>query len=105
MFVNTRKDGVTRVPAQISRYSFHVFSCAHPSVISSISGKSFYFPFPYFVIFVLWYFPFHMVYTMKNEEYGKNRNIPKMYKGINEFKKCCHPYTYVIKKDNYTILQ
>ena len=26
-----------------------VFSCAYPTVISSISGKSFHFPFPYFV--------------------------------------------------------
>ena len=33
------------VPIEISRYSFRVFSCACPSVISSISGKSFHFPF------------------------------------------------------------
>ena len=32
-----------------------------PFVISSIPGKSFHFPFPYFVIFVLRYFPFHVV--------------------------------------------
>ena len=32
------------------------FSCACPTVISSICGKSFHFPFPYFVIFVLRYF-------------------------------------------------
>ena len=31
-------------------------------MISSISGKSFHFPFLYFVIFVLQYFPFHVVY-------------------------------------------
>ena len=40
----------TAVPVEISRYSFRVFSCACPTVISSISGKSFHFPFPYFVI-------------------------------------------------------
>ena len=51
----------TAVPVEISRYSFSVFSCASPSVISSISGRSFHFPFPYFVIFVVWYFPFHVV--------------------------------------------
>ena len=33
-----------------------------PTVTSSIFGKSFHFPFPYFVLFVLRYFPFHMVY-------------------------------------------
>ena len=47
----------TAVLVKISWYSFRVFS----SVISSISGKSFHFPFPYFVIFVLRYFPFHVV--------------------------------------------
>ena len=26
--------------------------------------KSFHFPFPYFVIFVLWYFPFHVAYII-----------------------------------------
>ena len=39
----------TAVPVKIFRYSFRVFSCACPTVISSISGKSFHFPFPYFV--------------------------------------------------------
>ena len=51
----------TAVPVEISWYSFRVFSCAYPTVISSIPGKSFHFPFPYFVIFILWYFPFHVV--------------------------------------------
>ena len=36
----------TAVPVEISRYSFRVFVCACPSVISSIPGKSFHFPFP-----------------------------------------------------------
>ena len=36
------------------------FPCAYPSAISPISGKSFHFPFPYFVIFILRYFPFHV---------------------------------------------
>ena len=40
------------MPLEISRYSFCVFSCACPSVISSISGKSFHFPFPYFAILI-----------------------------------------------------
>jgi len=40
----------TAVPVKIFRYSFRVFSCACPTVISSISGKSFHFPFPYFLI-------------------------------------------------------
>ena len=31
------------------------------TVISSIFGKSSHFPFPYFVLFVLWYFPFQVV--------------------------------------------
>ena len=39
-----------------------MFTCVCPMVISSIFGKSFHFPFPYFVLFVLRYFPFHMVY-------------------------------------------
>ena len=34
------------VPVEISRYSFHMFVCASPSVISLIPGKSFHFPFP-----------------------------------------------------------
>ena len=38
------------------------FLCVYSSVISSISGKSFHFPFPYFVIFILRYFPFHVVF-------------------------------------------
>ena len=42
--------------------SFHVFLYACPTVISSIFGKSFHFPFPYFVLFILRYFPFHMVH-------------------------------------------
>ena len=37
----------TAVPVEISRYSFRVFVCACPFVISSIPGKSFHFPFPY----------------------------------------------------------
>ena len=36
----------TAVPVEISRYSFRVFVCACPSVISSVPGKSFHFPFP-----------------------------------------------------------
>ena len=36
----------TAVLVEISRYSFRVFVCVYPSVISSIPGKSFHFPFP-----------------------------------------------------------
>ena len=39
---------------------FPCVSCARSTEIASISGKSFRFPFPYFVIIVLRYFPFHM---------------------------------------------
>ena len=42
-----------------------MFACAFPTVIPSIFGKSFPFPFPYFVLFVLRYFPFHMVNNQK----------------------------------------
>ena len=37
------------------------FPCAFPIVISSICGKSFPFSFPYFVLFLLRYFPFNVV--------------------------------------------
>jgi hypothetical protein len=43
------KDGRASRNISISRYSFHVFLCVYPSVISSISGMSFHFPFPYFM--------------------------------------------------------
>ena len=43
------------------RLSFRVFACAFPTEISSIFGKIFHFPFPYFVLFVLQYYPFHVV--------------------------------------------
>ena len=33
--------------------SFRVFTCVCPTVISSIFGKSFHFPFPYFVHFLI----------------------------------------------------
>ena len=42
--------------------------------IKKISGKSFHFPFPYFVIFVLRYFPFHMVFKNKLMRFGINYN-------------------------------
>ena len=51
----------------------YVFTCPFPPVISSIFGKSFPFPFSYFVLFVLCYFPFHVVYY--NNHSGKPRNI------------------------------
>ena len=53
----------TAVSVKIFCLSFGAFLCACPTVISSIFGKSFHFPFPYFVIFVLWYFPFHVVWN------------------------------------------
>ena len=36
----------TAMPVEIYRYSFHVFVCVCPFVISSIPGKSIHFPFP-----------------------------------------------------------
>ena len=48
--------------SRVCRFCFHVFSCACPTLISSIFGKSFHFPFPYFVLFIFRYFPFHVVY-------------------------------------------
>ena len=50
-----------RSSVEIFRYSSRMFFCACPTVISSISSKSFHFPFLYFVLFVLRYFPFHVV--------------------------------------------
>ena len=40
----------------------------------------------------------------KLEENRKNKNIRKMYKGINEFKKDYQPRAYVIKKHDGTIV-
>ena len=37
---------------EIFRLSFSVFACAFPMEISSIFGKSFPFPFPYFVTYI-----------------------------------------------------
>ena len=41
--------------------SFRVFVCSFPPGISSIFGKSFPFPFPHFVLSILWYFHFHVI--------------------------------------------
>ena len=41
--------------------SMCVFVCLS-TVNSSIFGQSSHFAFPYFVLFILWYFPFHVVY-------------------------------------------
>jgi hypothetical protein len=41
------------MPVKIFRYGFHVFLSACPTVTTSISGKSFHFPFPYFVPFCI----------------------------------------------------
>ena len=53
----------TGVSVEIFRLNFHVFLCACPTVISSIFGKSFHFPFHYFVLFAIWYFPSLMVWN------------------------------------------
>ena len=42
------------------QWNFFMFICAFSS--GDLFIKSFHFPFPYFVIFVLWYFPFHVVH-------------------------------------------
>ena len=44
----------TTVTVKVFWLSFHVFTCICPTVITSIFGKSFEFPFPYFVLFILW---------------------------------------------------
>ena len=75
MFVNTRQRVTPSLRVFTNIYSLLIdkdgracrniliqFSCAYPTVISSISGKSFHFPFPCFVIFVLRYFPFHVIW-------------------------------------------
>ena len=54
----------TAVIVKIFQLSFRVFACAFPMEISSIFGKSFPSPFPYFVLFVLRYFPFHVVWNI-----------------------------------------
>jgi hypothetical protein len=51
------------VTVKIFQLSFCAFACALPTVISSILGKSFPFPFPYFELFVLQYFPFFVIWT------------------------------------------
>ena len=44
------------------------------TVNSSIFGKSSHFPFPYFVLFVLQYFPFHVVYIYICNKGKKSEN-------------------------------
>ena len=44
-----------------SKYFEYVFVYAFPPEVSSIFGKSFIFPFPYYVLFLLRYFTFHVV--------------------------------------------
>ena len=56
----------TAVNVKIFWLSFHVFTCAFPTVVSAIFGKSFPFPFLYFVLFILRYFPFHVFYIREN---------------------------------------
>ena len=58
---------------EIFQFCFHKFSCAGPTVISSIFGKNFHFPFPYFVLFVLRHFPFHMVHICRDRERERER--------------------------------
>ena len=54
----TEKESVI---VKIYQISFCVFVCAFPPEISSFFGKNFPFLFPFFVLSVLQYFPFHMV--------------------------------------------
>ena len=48
---------------EIYQISFHFYVCAFPPEISSFFGKSFPFLFTFFVLSILWYFPFHVVYN------------------------------------------
>ena len=56
------------------------------TMMSSIFVKSFHFPFPNFVLFVLWYFPFHVVYNSHNFVVVLiHLSLPLMYSGTD-----CH---------------
>jgi len=62
VFLNQKGVNVCEHTTKMASILFpYVFVCLS-TAISSIFGKSFYFPFPYFVLFVLRYFPFHVVY-------------------------------------------
>ena len=50
------------VTVEIFLLSFRAYACVFPLEISSICGKSFPFPFSYFVLFILRYFLFNVVY-------------------------------------------
>ena len=54
----------TSVTIEIFQKSFCVFACAFPLGISSIFRKNFRFPFPYFMLLVLRYFPLNVVYSI-----------------------------------------
>ena len=45
------------VPVEIFQLSFNVCTCAYPTVTSSIFGKSFHFPFPYFMLMMSFIIP------------------------------------------------
>ena len=69
----------TAVSIKIFWLSSRVFLCSCLTVISSIFGKNFHFPFPYLVLFILQYFPFHVVsctywYNRYNNMYVMNRS-------------------------------
>ena len=53
------KDGIMAVTVEIFWLRFCMFTCVCPMVISSIFGKSFHFPFPYFVLL---YFIIHFIH-------------------------------------------
>jgi hypothetical protein len=59
---NNVKKGLYRLGKYIyTQYIIRERKVKTLTVISSIIGKSFHFPFPYFVLFVLRYFPFQVV--------------------------------------------
>ena len=54
----------TAVIVEIFQFSFRVFACAFPTMISSIFGKSFPFPFPYFVLTISFVLQDHILPNM-----------------------------------------
>ena len=65
------------------------FPCACPPVISSIFGKSFHFPFPYFVLFILRHFPLHVLWSECNYLYFQVKH-KRLHKPQNQWEHTCN---------------
>ena len=73
----------TSVTVKISWFSFRVFACTFLPEISSIF-VSFPFPFLYFVLFILRYFPFHVVWYLCLSDTVRFKMITYIKYGNNE---------------------